>query len=503
MKLSIFLFTLLLFAFPALADEIVLTVNQSDYYFLVGEDAFVPLYIENTHDSPISGLFTYSLTQEINQQGMHYQSSNTQSKSYTVPKGESGLNIGFGRSDQPSTLKVSMSFSYNGAGKEMVSELGTINIHFVADQSQKNNKENQQQSNQQQAAEQQSQNAEQQSQQQQSFREKMQEELKNMMQQPSAQQQVQKNQMQQDSSALKQQMQEQMRQQQDQKKEFEENLAKNEEFQKAHQELLKEGFNLTGASLDPEDENSGEFEFEYQKQGEKASLKGSMKNGTLDELNKQQSLSDEKVLEKLRQDDRFQRFEQQLKEEGFKEADLEIDQIENKTTVYMQFENQKNETARIKAEVIEQEVEDVKLERDRGFLWLWLSLLAAASVLSLLIYRRNQPKLEQVVGKAPKIDYRKEAKKILKESISLYQKGEKKEAYAKAASAIRFYYIHDLNLRKEVTSFELVSFLKQNKHAYSDPKKCLELCALVEFAKYKANKKDFDEIISLADKIIG
>jgi hypothetical protein len=65
---------------------------------LVGEDANIPLTIENDYGKAIDGMFSYTIVQESNQGGFHYQSSNTQSKSYRVPEGKNTINIGFGTS---------------------------------------------------------------------------------------------------------------------------------------------------------------------------------------------------------------------------------------------------------------------------------------------------------------------------------------------------------------------------------------------------------------------
>ena len=50
--------------------------------------------------------------------------------------------------------------------------------------------------------------------------------------------------------------------------------------------------------------------------------------------------------------------------------------------------------------------------------------------------------------------------------------------------------------------FRNITFYLNSKKKYSDTQKCLNLCGLVEFAKYKANKEDFDEIVKLAEDVI-
>ena len=53
-----------------------------------------------------------------------------------------------------------------------------------------------------------------------------------------------------------------------------------------------------------------------------------------------------------------------------------------------------------------------------------------------------------------------------------------------------------------MTNSELIEYMKEKKIPFEKIQHCLNLCGLVEFAKYKANRKDFDEIIDIAEKII-
>ena len=49
------------------ADDLVLSVNQSDYYFLVGDEAVIPLETENNLGRDAMGILSYTITQQINQ----------------------------------------------------------------------------------------------------------------------------------------------------------------------------------------------------------------------------------------------------------------------------------------------------------------------------------------------------------------------------------------------------------------------------------------------------
>ncbi|MBD3164562.1 hypothetical protein GF323_05130 [Candidatus Woesearchaeota archaeon] len=484
----------------ALAEDLEISVNQSEYYFLIGEEAAVPIGVENTYDKAVSGMFRYTITQEINQGGFHYSSSNTQSKSYTFQEGSQKLNIGFGSSAQPMTLRVSIGFTYTEK-EERIVELDEILIHFVKEESQKQNQQNRQKSSSEKVQEQQ------QSQQQKSIARQMQEgfdRMFNKQQQQNAQQRVQNNQLSQDSAALRQQMQQQMQQQQEMKEQFEKNLADNEEFQEHHKQLLQQGYNLSLAGLDPTNFTSGNFEFSYEKEGKKASLKGNMENNKIKAIEKTSTEDSRRIMEKLRKDEKFQEYDSGLKKEQFTQQQPEITQLGNKTHVKLQYQNPDNKTAIITAEIQENEVREVKLEREKNHSLLWLIAAALFLMLSYLAYRkyRKKPQIGAQPTEKP-IDYRKEAGKLLEQAKELFKGRKEKDAYAKAAEAIRFYYRYKLGLKKEFTNSELIACLKKHRIKYAHTQKCLNLCSLVEFAKYKANKGEFDEIMSLAEKIIS
>ena len=75
----------LLLLVPAVfAKDITFSLNQSEYYFLVGQQAVLPLEIDNRYNKQIDGMLSYTITQEVNQQGFHYSSTNTNSQPFSV-----------------------------------------------------------------------------------------------------------------------------------------------------------------------------------------------------------------------------------------------------------------------------------------------------------------------------------------------------------------------------------------------------------------------------------
>ncbi|MCK4429628.1 MAG: hypothetical protein KAU95_04580, partial [Candidatus Aenigmarchaeota archaeon] len=281
------------------AEDIIFSLNQSEYYFLVGQEAIIAAEINNTYGKQIEGPLTYTITQEINQGGFYSSKVHSESKPFMAEKGETEVNFAFGTSDQPTTLKVKLEFNYNER-IPMKTEIDEFIIYFVENQNQQKNKENPIQSS--------SEKSEQQAQQQ----------SKQEPQQPKqhpASSKIQNNQMNQDTKALKQQMDKQVREQKQMEEEFKKNLEKNEDLQKKHHELMEEGYTPEKTSFDPLTNDSGKFEFNYSKPGgEKASLKGEMKNGTMENLRSLTEEDKQEMMQKLWENKQFQEFNrEQLK----------------------------------------------------------------------------------------------------------------------------------------------------------------------------------------------
>ena len=150
---AIAIFSLFLLLVPIAYGEenVIFSVPQKDYYFLVGEQAYIPLNITNLYNKDINGILGYTITQEIKSGPVHFSSSNTKSTSFQISKGNSTINLGFGSSDKPENLSVSLIFNYDDKGSKIVS-IEDINIHFVENESDKQNKANPIQSSSQEAS---------------------------------------------------------------------------------------------------------------------------------------------------------------------------------------------------------------------------------------------------------------------------------------------------------------------------------------------------------------
>jgi len=495
--LSVLLIIVLLIP-TAYAADIVLSVNQSDYYFLTGDEAVVPLVMDNTYGKPVNGQLSYTITQQINQQGFQYTSSNTQSTSFSIDEGTGTIDLGFGTSDTPMIVNVGLTFSYTEKEHKEVT-LQDIKIHFVSQSSEIKNEQNSMQSSSQTVADHnQQQDPSSESNQQPS--------------QPNPQELLQNNQISQDSSALKQQIQQQAQQQQQLNEEFLKQLALNEEFVAMHQELQQQGYNVSSASVNPTANNSGTFEINYEKEdGDRAVLEGEMQNGEMKELQKQTSRDQRDLLDLLSQDKRFKEYEAQLTDEGYMQQNIEFSQEGNTTSIQLQYSNEDNSTAVISAQITNNSVDTVELHKEDDSmlpLWFWLLLVVLITGTGYLIYKKFMKKPDNTdeskpVLKERSFDYTRAAEKMIAVAVECFENGDYKEAYGKAGQALRLFISYENKLNKELTNDEVIDYLKEHGMVYKQVDECFELCSLVEFAKYKASRQDFDMIISAAKEVIG
>ena len=510
MKKSFLLLFLFTVSFPSVfAEDLVMYVDQSEYYFQVGENAIVPLEIENNYGQQMSGMLQYTISQQIIQSNTQISSSNTQASTFAIDDGNQTVSLEFGIGNSPSTLVVNLNFIYNDDDIQTHVSLDPITIHFVSDESQKNNMENRMQSSSQKGSPSQNNPS---NQQQQSIQQKL-DELMNQqsdhLQDP--QQRLQNNQLAQDSSSLKKEIQQQLQEENALKQEFEKQLLDNEDFSKSHQQFLQQGYNATSANLSPNSPSTGDFEVNYENEhGKWAKIHGSMINGTLTDVEKQTQEEQDELVSKLREDATFQEYEKRLASEGFVEQNLEFISNKNTTSILLEYQNEKIQTAKITAEFDGDELTKIHLENpedDYSYLSYLLGLIPLVVIGYFLYKKLKRSKKISVNPIVPnnmpkKFDYVLTSNDLIQEAKDDFQEKQYKDAYGKVNKAIRFFLSYELNLNREITNEDILLHLANTKYPVNDIEHCFKLSSLVEFAKHRPDKKEFDEIITMAKHII-
>ena len=337
----------------------------------------------------------------------------------------------------------------------------------------------------------------------------------NQQQQQSPDDRIQNNQMNQNTQGLKQEIREEMQRQEKMREEFLKNIKNNSDFQKMSEELSMQNYTLNDSQINPSSNNSGEFEFSYSRDNKTASIRGKMENGTILDLFSQSDEDREKMLQELMENREFQKYNEKLTEQGFNMSGINFNQIsQNHTKVVVSYSNKSSrnndsnstDIKKITAEYRDGEIKDVVLEDNENNknenLWFILILILIATGIYYFKFRKRVAKPAALQDGEFKKDYIREAREMLNAARDLFSKKREKDAYEKVSQAVRFYFSNKLNLKKEVTNYELLKVLERDDKG-KDVKRCLDLCALVEFAKYRANREDFDEIILSAERIIS
>jgi hypothetical protein len=197
------------------------------------------------------------------------------------------------------------------------------------------------------------------------------------------------------------------------------------------------------------------------------------------------------------------------------------------TTVTATYVNKNNETVQVNADFVNDTLKkvstDFKKDNDNHLFWwiLFIVILIASIVGILLYYNSKKNKKEDVVveegvKEEPKFDYMSYCKKELESAKRLFDdakdekdksytvkdKENKKESYAKCANSLRVFYSYKFGDKSEIVNADALKIAKKRKFHHELLNDTLNLCMLVEFAKYRPNKADFNEIYINSKKII-
>ena len=542
-KLILTIILIALAVLPVYAKEdIKISLEQTEFYFQIGEKAIVPITTENTYSSEVAGTLSYHVTQNINNAGMRVSTSNTNASSMEIPKGTEKIGLNFGTADKPTTFTVGMSFQYNDGNENRIVELDDVKIYFVRDKSNFKNQKNSVsssskkmqggsggQSNDPFANDPFFNNSRSMMKRQMDEMNRMDEEFNRMfnnMQSRSRsrmgqsqnrgniKKRLQNGQIKQDSDALKKQMQKQLNEQKKLKEEFQKNIAKDPQFQKKHDELEKKGFKLDKENVTPKSKDTGSFDMKYKNdKGESMNVKGKMNKGKMENMQSMGSQEKKKMMENLQKNKEFGKLKKELEKSGFKQQETKFDKKGDKTTARTEFKNEEGKKATVKSEHDKKgEVKKVAIEGEKPEelkkkppYWI-LGVIAVAGILAYFLLRKylkkKDEKEEKVMVEEKPIDYTDESLKLLHQAKIFYEDKKFKDAYSSVGRAMRLYLSRKNGMTDEMTNDEIVKYMKKAHRTNGKVKECFDLCSLVEFAKYQANDEDFEKIISIAGETI-
>lgn len=448
------------------AQRVHMNANQTEYVFPLQTAARIPITVNNTYAQLQSGTLTATISQRSTQGNMQYAQTNTQSQSIRIPSGVTTFTLELGAASQPLESTVDLTLSY-GVAKET---LPTLTIRFVRDPSQH------------------------QKQQQQAPRSKHQKQQQPTRDMSAAEQKLRQNN--QDTNALKQQLkretQEKQQQTQDIKKRLDSALAPYDSY------LKSLGFSQQSATTDPGE--AGAFKRTYATADNiSANITGTFTNESVDSTLSMNTV-DPALDTLIAQDQRFQEAHRSLTQQGYHQIRQHTTVRHNRTTVKYTYGN---ESATITATVINQTVQEVRVtQKTQWGVWLLLGCVVLVCVLIVWLASRSKRNASNGMSfthaHAHVCD---EAEHLLRQAEYNFRQKQYKEAYGLCGRAVRLLLAYEYDLQGEQTNDSVIAELHARGISYMHAKRCLDRTALVRFAQYRPNKKDFTAILRYARKL--
>ena len=469
------------------AQDITMSAEHKEYYFLVGENVAFKIEVDNTYDAPISGTLVYQIEHSDEISGT--QISNTNSDTFNLQTGISGIDVNLGVHTMPTSISVDLLFSYI-EGTARIVDLEPISVHIVA------TAQEQQESEPITAS---SQDAQIPSQQQQSD------------QMSNAQDRLQNNQMDQDSSALREEIRQQVEQDVQSAQDLIDTATQSHEFERLNEELISEGYRQTSQSANPTSDESGTFEFEYiNDQNQNASITGNIADSKITDIMSQTDQELDNALDALYKDPKFQEFADNLVSNGYAQTSAQIiKQDDGSFEAKLDYEDDAQTLAHIGADIVNGTVNNVSLDANfaQNYFDLIYILIAISILVALyIIYRRykRKPITVQILQaqKKPTRNYTHESMTLLVDAENAFKTQQQKLAYSLLGRALRLGLGHNIGIDTETSNEDLLRLMKIARKPLDKLKDCLNVSNLVVFAKHDSNTDEFMKILEIARDMI-
>lgn len=311
----------------------------------------------------------------------------------------------------------------------------------------------------------------------------------------------------QDMQNLKQQMEHQQQDYQNMQNELGNRIENNSEFTRMKEELEKQGYNLMSKDIRPSSNTSGEFNYNFNKNNETASISGKMDNGSMGTINKQSSEDIKKIQQYIESNETFQQMQKILSGKGYSLNDKKIDLKSSTSRFEYKYNNSQGKEASITGNVsYDGELKDISLKEEQTPFPYWLLIFFIMPLIGMYLYKKywNNSRIPNIES-VPEvhIDAKEEALARLEKAVGIFNNGLQREAYMEASGAIRTYLKGTLGI-SELTSDEILKSIQgSNDERYiEDVRNCFMYCDLVKFAKYEPNSEDFNKVVGHAKRII-
>ena len=284
-------------------------------------------------------------------------------------------------------------------------------------------------------------------------------------------------------------------------------------FKEFQQQLKADGYKIYDKKVELNPDLSGSFRYTYKKASKTGIISGKLDKGKISEISKHNPDDFDRLKRIIENNSEVKKLMDKLQGKNYVLAGKKFTPIANNVShfTYKYVRNNTNETAIIEGDVnLNGKIKNLRVKYDRkNYLPELLFTIVLTAVIYILYKYIKKKQVREIVppvnyNKKQKksIDYRREAISMLKRARDLFDTGREKEAYMLISMAIRNYYKGYLKIKSEMTNKQLIKELRKRNLSSRNVKKCLNLCSLVEFAKYHPKKEDFFQTIKLAEDII-
>jgi hypothetical protein len=486
----LFVVLLCLILMPSCAGQIIIQSAQKDYYFLTGEDAVLPLTLNNTYSHDIPGVLR-STTVAENPGG---SGTTVQEKAFTMFTGQRLYLLPAGRSDTPLTLHAGIVFFTPENGGRRAS-LDDIVIHFVKDPADIQAIGNPQEGTD--SPDPSAVSAGSMS-------------VPGKTNPPADPLQRLQNNQPRDMQSLQQQMQKDDAELLRQKREFLSLLMLDPTIASLDRSLVNAGFALTGPEVSPLTNTSGNFSFSYEKESQSAVVHGSVDEGRL-RFADESSRSTVPLPEVLRDNATFRTLERELETSGFLRNATLVHATPGAVMVNLTYGDTKSRVIYLNAAIANGTITSIGQETLSEPSLFPVPLLSVVLICLLsggiLILSRRLPRATLPAAEPPGPEpapplYRTLAATMLDEADAMADQGLFPDAYARAGQVLRLILSHEMSDGREMTNEEVFRML--SRHYAGDDRRVLllERCGRVAFAKESPDPEEFKRMLKFLRRLL-
>lgn len=310
----------------------------------------------------------------------------------------------------------------------------------------------------------------------------------------------------QDMQNIKQEMEKQQQNRQKMENELKGRIENNSEFQKLKEELEKQGYSPAGQQINPEANDTGNFDYMFKKGEESANISGRMNAGNMENIQELGTEDINKLMKYIESNETFRQMNRTLSEKGYNLSGKNIDLKTNISRFEYTYNDQLGRNASITGNVTHTgEIKDIILREPEPSFPYWILFLFLVPLFGIYIFTkfRNKEKPGEPLKENIFIDPMEKALSMLEKAGEMFNNGRQKEAYTEASNALRIYFKATSGIH-ELTSDEIIRTMKGSKdNGYlRDVKECFMLCDRVKFAKYESDAQDFKRVMEYARRII-